>query len=147
MPETNRHRVVETFLAAVDDRLRRLQPARRAAERDELGQHLDLLVAAYRARGLDEDAAAAAALERFGRAERIAGDLADAWRRERKTAEYARFFVAYAGFIVVAYLALFWSMGDALPRHLPWVIALNALLLPSAFIYADARKRRKQTTK
>jgi hypothetical protein len=59
----------------------------------------------------------------------------------------ARFFVAYAAFVVVAYLALFWSVGDPPPRHLPWVIAANALLLPSAFIYADLRKRRKQTAK
>jgi hypothetical protein len=147
MPDTIRHPVIEAFLTDLDARLRRLPAERRAAERDELAQHLDLLVTAYGARGMDADAAARAAIERFGRAERIAGDLAGAWRSERKTGEYARFFAAYAAFIVAAYLALFWSMGDPLPRHLPWVIALNAVLLPSAFIYADARKRRKQPTK
>jgi hypothetical protein len=144
MPDTNRHPAIEAFLTDVDARLRRLPEDRRAAERDELAQHLDLLVAACRARGMDADAAARAAIERFGRAERIGAELASAGR---KTAEYARFFAWYATFIVVAYLGLFWSMGDPLPRHLPWVIAANAILLPSAFIYADVRKRRRAAAK
>jgi hypothetical protein len=144
MPDTNRHPAIVAFLTDVDARLRRLPADRRAAERDELAQHLDLLVTAYRARGMDADAAAGAAIERFGRAERIGADLAQAGR---KTAEYARFFAWYAAFIVGAYLALFWSMGDPLPPHLPWVIAVNAVLLPSAFIYADVRKRRRAAAK
>ena len=93
------------------------------------------------------DAAARAAVERFGRAERIGAELYDAWHGRSKAGEYARFFAAYAAFIVIAYLALFWSMGDPLPRHLPWVIAANALILPSAFIYADVRKRRRAAAK
>ena len=93
---------------------------------------------------MDEGAAARAAIERFGRAERIGADLAKAGC---KTAEYARFFAWYSTFIVGAYLALFWSMGDPLPRHLPWVIAVNAVLLPSAFIFADVRKRRRAAAK
>ena len=144
MPDTNRHPAIEAFLSEIDARLRRLPEDRRASERDELAQHLDLLVTAYGARGMDADAAARAAIERFGRAERIGADLAQAGS---KTAEYARFFAAYAAFIVIAYLALFWSMGDPLPRHLPWVIAVNAVLLPSAFIYADVRKRRRAAAK
>jgi hypothetical protein len=140
--------LIETFLAKVDERLRRLPAERRAAERDELAQHLDLLVTAYRARGMDETAAASAAVERFGRAERIGAELHGAWQREHgKIREYVRFFVAYAAFIVVAYLGLFWSMGDPLPRHLPWVIAANALILPAAFIYADVRRRRGAAAK
>jgi hypothetical protein len=51
--------------------------------------------------------------------------------------------MGYGGFIVAAYLALFWTMGDPMPRGLPWAIAANALLLPSAFIYSDMKKRRK----
>jgi hypothetical protein len=144
MPDTTRHPAIEAFLADVDQRLRRLPAERRAAERDELAQHLDLLVTAHRARGMDDDAAARAAIERFGRAERIGADLAKAGR---KTAEYVKFAVAYATFIVAAYLALFWSMGDPLPRHAPWVIAANALLLPAAFILADVRKRRRVPAK
>jgi hypothetical protein len=140
MPDTTRHPAIEAFLTDVDARLRRGPADRRAAEREELAQHLDLLVTAYAARGLDADAAARAAVERFGHAERIGADLAKAGR---KTAEYARFFAWYSASIVVAYLALFWSMGDPLPRHLPWVIAVNAVLLPSAFILADVRKRRR----
>ena len=142
MHEANRHPAIEGFLSQVDERLRRLPSKRRAAEREELAQHLDLLVAAHRARGMDEAAAAAAAIERFGRAERIGAEIATAGD---KTAEYARFFVAYAAFIVGAYLLLFWSMGDPLPRHLPWVIGVNAFALPSAFIYSDWRKRRRTT--
>jgi hypothetical protein len=144
MPDTTRHPAIEAFLTDVGARLRRLPEARRAAEREELAQHLDLLVTAYRARGMDADAAARAAIERFGRAERIGADLAKAGR---KTAEYARFFAWYATSIVGAYLALFWSMGDPMPRHLPWVIAVNAVLLPSAFILADIRKRRRAAAK
>jgi hypothetical protein len=144
MPDTSRHPAIEAFLSAIDDRLRRLPAERRASERDELAQHLDLLVTACRARGMDADAAAHAAIERFGRVERIGADLAKAGR---KTAEYARFFAWYATFIVGAYLGLFWSMGDPLPRHLPWVIAVNAVLLPSAFILADVRKRRRAAAK
>lgn len=145
MPETNRHRVVEAFLSAVDARLRRLPEGRRAAERDELAQHLDLLVTAYRARGMDEAEAALAAVERFGHAERIGAELHDAWHR--KTREYVGFFVWYGAFIVLAYLGLFWSMGDPLPRHLAWVIAANVVVLPSTFIYADVRKRRRAAAK
>jgi hypothetical protein len=144
MPDTTRHPAIEAFLIDVDARLRRLPADRRAAERDELAQHLHLLVTAYRARGMDADAAARAAIERFGRAERIGADLAKAGS---KTAGYARFFAWYATFIVLAYLGLFWSMGDPLPRHLPWVIAANAILLPSAFILADVRKRRRAVSK
>ena len=147
MREPARHPAIEAFLTDVDARLRRLPEARRAAERDELAQHLDLLVTAYATRGMDADTAARAAIERFGRAERIGAELRDAWHARSKTGEYARFFVAYAAFIVVAYLALFWSMGDPLPRHLPWVIAVNAVLLPSVFIYADVRKRRRDAAK
>jgi len=148
MREMNRHPSIEAFLAAVDERLRRLPAGRRAAERDELAQHLDLLVTAYIARGMDDTAAATAAIDRFGRAERIGADLQRAWQREHdKTRAYVRFFLAYAAFIVVAYLGLFWSMGDPLPRHLPWVIAANALILPAAFISADLRKRRRAATK
>jgi hypothetical protein len=145
MPDTTRHPAIEAFLSEIDGRLRRLPEARRAAERDELAQHLDLLVTGYRARGMDEAQAVAAAVERFGGAERIGAQLHAAWHRQ--TREYVGFFVAYAAFIVVAYLALFWSMGDPLPRHLPWVIAANALVLPSAFIYADVRKRRRAAAK
>jgi len=142
MPEQTRPRPIETFLAQVDERLRRLPADRRASEREELAQLLELLATAYRARGLSDEDAQRAAVERFGRAERIGAELHQAWHG-RKAGEYARFFVAYAAFIVVAYLALFASMGDPLPRHLPWVIAANALALPSAFIYADVRKRRR----
>jgi len=144
MNHANRHPAIERFLSQVDERLRGLPAERRAAEREELAQHLDLLVVAHRARGMDEVAAAAAAIERFGRAERIGAELATAGS---KTAEYARFFVAYAAFIVVAFLLLFWSLGAPLPPHLPWVIAVNALALPSAFIYSDWRKRRRIAAK
>ncbi len=144
MPETRHHHAVEAFLSQVDGRLRHLPAERRTAERDELAQHLDLLVAAYRARGMDEAQAARAAIERFGRAERIGADLAMAGR---KTAEYVKFAIWYGAFIVGAYLALFWSMGDPLPRHMPWVIGANAVLLPAVFILADVRKRRRAAAK
>ena len=143
MPDHQRHPALVAFLADVDARLHRLPAERRISERDELAQHLELLVAAYRLRGLDEEEAVRAAIVRFGRAEQIGAALHDAWRRTGKTGEYVRFFAAYAAFIVGSYLALFWSMGDPLPPHLPWVIALNALVLPSVFIYVDVRKRRR----
>jgi hypothetical protein len=38
-------------------------------------------------------------------------------------------------------------MGDPLPRHMPWVIAGNAVLLPAVFILADVRKRRRAAAK
>lgn len=138
-----RHALVESYLAAIDERLRRLPMDRCAAERDEIAQHLDLLVTAFAARGMDADAAARAAIERFGHVERIGADLA---RAGRKTAEYALFFAWYSAFIVGAYLALFWSMGDPLPRH-PWVIAVHAVLVPSVFILTDMRKRRRAAAK
>jgi hypothetical protein len=144
MPETRRHDAVESFLAEVDVRLRRLPAGRRASEREELAHHLDLLVAAYLAQGMDAAAAAAAAIQRFGRAERIGAELAAAGS---KTREYVKFAAWYAASIVAAYLLLFWSMGDPLPRHMPWVIAANAVLLPAAFIFADVRKRRRDAAK
>jgi hypothetical protein len=146
--DARRHPAIEAFLATVEGKLRGLAPEARADERNELAQHLDLLAAAYQARGLDEAGAAAAALERFGHAERIGRDLHRASRCGDRPSplDYLRFFLGYGGFIVVAYLALFWSMGDPMPRGLPWAIAANALLLPSAFIYSDMKKRRKAAT-
>jgi hypothetical protein len=151
MPEdtadTPSHPAIESFLATLDAKLCSLPKERRASERVELAQHLALLVSAYRVRGLGPAEAAAAAIERFGRAEQIGHELCEATRTgPRSPAHYLEFFLAYGGFIVVTYLALFWSIGDPMPRHLPWVIAANALVLPVAFIYLDVRKRRKPAT-
>jgi hypothetical protein len=148
MNDVRRHPTIEAFLAAVDAKLRALPKARRASERDELAQHLDLLVSAYKLRGLGEDEAVAAAIERFGRAERIGRDLYEAaWDIPRSAAHYLKFYLAYGVAIVVTYLALFWSMGDPMPRHLPLAIAMNALVLPAAFIFADVKKRRRAATR
>ena len=109
MPETNRHPTIETFLAAVDDRLRRLPEhgARPSATSSRSTwtcswpptARAEWTKTRRRARPSSASAApsASAPISR---------------RRGTKTAEYARFFAWYATFIVGAYLALFWSMGD-----------------------------------
>jgi hypothetical protein len=142
MPDAERHRAIEAFLAQVDERLRLLPVARRASEREELAQHLDLLVASYRASGRDEAAAARAAVERFGRAERIGQELRGAWRREADAPfDYARWFTGYIALIWIPYLGICWFSGDSM--GLPVAFATGNMVLTPAIFYAADYKRRR----
>jgi hypothetical protein len=142
MREPLRHRAIETFLREVDERLRRLPDARRAAERDELAQHLDLLVTAHRARGLDEGQAASAAVERFGRAERIGAELQGVWRSEQvATFDYAGWFLQYGALIAVPYLGISWFSGESM--GFPLAFAVGNMFLTPALFYAGKYKRRR----
>ena len=74
---------LERYIAEIGMRLGALPAARRDEELRELRQHLTALVEGHRARGLSEDAAVAAALRQFGRAEQLGQDLHAAWARPR----------------------------------------------------------------
>jgi hypothetical protein len=150
MPETPRHRAIETFLAEVDEGLGRLPEARRAAEREELAQHLDLLVTAGRARGMDEDAAARAAVDRLGRAGDIGAALDRAARRNHPAPmDYVRMFGVYA----VLWAATSAAVDYALYRLAGWPLdgtaraASNAILMGAVLVYANVRSRRVQTSR
>lgn len=66
---------VERYLQSIEARLEALAPAQRDDELRELRQHLEALIAGHRARGLDDDAAVAAALRQFGHAEQLGREL------------------------------------------------------------------------
>jgi hypothetical protein len=76
---------VERYLQSVEARLSALPPAQRDDELRELRQHLEALIVGHRARGLDDDAAVAAALRQFGHAEQLGRDLQRASLRETRS--------------------------------------------------------------
>ena len=146
-----RHVVIDTYLAEVDQRLLRLPADRRAAEREELAQHLDLLVTAYRARGMDETAAACATIERLGQAGHLGAELERAARRDHpRRMDYARTFFLYAAVVAASNIAVEYAssriFGDPLPS--PRSVATSAVTW-SAFsawmVYVNMRSRRAQS--
>ncbi|MBG0831431.1 hypothetical protein HS041_27165 [Planomonospora sp. ID67723] len=140
---------IEEFLASVGTKLKRMPPARRAEELDELGQHLDLLVAGYRAQGRDQRSAVTAAIERFGHAEHIGRQLWSASRRSsrRTPLYYLAFWLGYGAIVLIANLALL-AVIDAPPAlsgqlgdHLrtAWI---PAVVLPAVFVLHDLWRHR-----
>jgi hypothetical protein len=148
MPDPARHPAIEAFLSEIDARLRRLPEDRRAAEREELAQHLDLLVTAGRIRGMDEDAAVRAAVDRLGRAGPIGAALERAARRNHpKPMDYARMFalcaVVFAATTASVEYAFHRIAGD--PLRAPWRVAMSSLLMSALLVYMNTRSRRVQT--
>ena len=130
MPEASRHPAIVAFLSQVDERLRRLPTERRAAERAELALHLDLLVTAQRARGLDEDEAARDAIRRFGPAERIGSQLDRAWHRGQRNFRYGRWFGLFTAFVAFPYLGYCWSTEDGVSTSNVVFVLYNGLAAP-----------------
>lgn len=148
---TEREPMIDEFLGSVGARLRRLPPERRAEELRELGQHLDLLVAGYRTQGLSGPAAAAAAVDRFGRAEDLGRQLHAAARRPAPGTSplyYLGFYLVYGATIVLVHLGIMAVIDAplALPERLGdrlSTAAWPALLLPALFVVHDIRRRRR----
>lgn len=146
-----RDAAIDSFLGSIGAQLRGMAPARREEELRELGQHLDLLVAGYRAQGLSERAAAAAAIDRFGRAEHLARELRAAARRPDRGSSplyYLAFWLGYGAVIVLVHLAIL-AVIDA-PLDLPErlgdrlrVAAWPAVILPAVFVLHDVWRRRR----
>jgi hypothetical protein len=143
-----RHPAIETYLAEVDQRMLRLPEERRADEREELAQHLDLLVRACRARGMDGDAAARAAVDRLGRAGDIGAALERAARRKHPTPmDYVRM----GGVYVAVWMATHAAVDYALFRLAGWPLdqlaraVSDAILVSAVLVYTNVRSRRVQT--
>jgi hypothetical protein len=149
--QLGRDPAVDTYLESVGGRLRRMPPERRAEELRELGQHLDLLVVGYRTQGLTPQAAAAAAVERFGRAEDLGRELHAAVHRPARGTSplyYLGFCVIYGVVIAMVHLGVL-AVIDA-PLNLPdrlgdrlGVVAWPALLIPPLFVLHDVWRRRR----
>lgn len=145
---------IEEFLDSVATRLRRMPAAQRAEELRELGQHLDLLVAGARARGLSRQAAAEAAIERFGRAEHLGREL---WAASRQGGEhrsmryYVTFWLGYGAVVALVNLAVLalidapLNLADRLGDRL-WTVALPALLIPAVFVLPALWRQHRSTT-
>lgn len=74
---------LDHYLATLDGRLKRLTPARRQEEMQEIRQHLEALAAGHRIAGLSEDEAAEAAIHQFGHAEQVGQELGKASQKQR----------------------------------------------------------------
>lgn len=151
--QARRDPAIDLFLESVGTRLRRMPPEHKADELRELGQHLDLLVAGHQTQGLTRQAAVAAAIERFGRAEDLGRELhAAAPRPARGTSPlyYVGFCLVYGVVIALVHLGVL-ALIDA-PLNLPErlgerlsVAAWPALLLPPLFVLHDVWRRRRDT--
>ena len=139
---------VDRYLASVARRLTALPAARRDEDLRELRQHLDTLVTGYRAAGLDEQAAARAAVERFGHAERIGRGLRDVARPRRSVRWYAGFWLVFTAVQLAANLLVLLLAGEPSdlrdqPLQQLWPVLLFSVVGPVAFIFGDVRRRRR----
>ena len=151
--QSRRDPAIDEFLEAVGARLRRMSAPRRAEELSELGPHLDLLAEAYRSRGLAPREAAAAAIERFGRAEDLGRELHTAHRPDRRSSPlyYLGFCLVYGAVIALVQLGVL-ALIDA-PLELPErlgdrlrVAVWPAVLIPPLFVLHDLWRRRDTAT-
>ncbi|MET0553411.1 MAG: permease prefix domain 1-containing protein [Vicinamibacteria bacterium] len=126
MRDDSRHPAIEAFLAQVEARLGALSPEERAEERAELAHHLDLLVTANRAGGMDPDDAVHAAVGRFGRAGALGAALAAAGRARRTPVREALLFVILWTVPVVTGATSDWYVDGVLFPH-PWIDGLYML--------------------
>jgi hypothetical protein len=138
---------VDRYLAAVARRLRALPAARRGEELRELRQHLDALVAGHRAAGLDEQAAARAAVARFGPAERVGRGLRDTARPRRSVRSYAAFWAVFVAVQLAVNLLVVLLTGDRPDLRDPlaqfWPALLFSVVGPVAFVVGDVRRHRR----
>lgn len=74
---------LDHYLATIEGRLKRLTPARRQEDMQEIRQHLEALAAGHRIAGLSEDEAVASAIRQFGHAEQVGQDLSQASQQQR----------------------------------------------------------------
>jgi hypothetical protein len=142
--------MIDAYLAEIDQRLLRLPADRRAAEREELAQHLDLLVTAYRARGMDGDAAARASVDRLGPAGPIGTALQRAGRRDHPAPmDYVRMFGVYA----VVWTAMSTAVDYAFHRIAGWPreslsrAVIGVTLMSALLVYANIRRGRVEALK
>ena len=74
---------LDHYLETIEGRLKRLAPARRQEDMQEIRQHLEALAAGHRIAGLSEDEAVAAAIRQFGHAEQVGQELSQASQQQR----------------------------------------------------------------
>lgn len=137
MREPLRHPAIEAFLEKLDARVRPLP----AADRAEMAQHLDLLVEAARASGLDEEAAVRSALAHFGSVERLGAALARPWWRDRRVqGRIARLFAWQVPLGLGTSYAL--HALDGAPLRSAWIAVVNVLVVSLFFIRAGFNRQR-----
>jgi hypothetical protein len=141
MREESRHPAIAAFLSEVDARLRALSPERRAEERDEIAQHLELLVTANRVRGMEGDDAVRAAVRRFGRANALGAALAAAGRSRRTSVHKALEFAVIWALPVVARATSDWYVDGVLFPY-PWIDALYMLAVVTVAFFPHGRSER-----
>ncbi len=139
---------IDRYLAGVARQLSALPAARREEDLYELRQHLETLAAGHRAAGLDEQAAARAAVARFGQAERIGRGLRDAARPRRSVRSYAVFWVSFAAVQLAVSLLALLLVGERPdlrdpPVELLWPALLFSVVGPGAFILGEVYRHRR----
>ena len=133
---------VDAYLAGVARQLAALPADERDEELRELRQHLDALVAGYRATGLEPEAAARAAVERFGEPERIGRGLRKVADRYRRRADPAlRWKRALVGGVTVTMIHAVSSLStaDDGSERVEFAAVLSSGLVVTALISLGAR--------
>jgi hypothetical protein len=137
MREPVRHPAIDAFLERLDARVRPLP----AADREEIAQHLDLLVEAARVGGLDQEAAVRRALARFGSVERLGAALARPWWRDRRVLRGLARLLAWQLPLGIGTSYALHAL-DGAPMQSAGIAVLNALVISLFFIRAVFNRRR-----
>jgi hypothetical protein len=137
MREPVRHPAIEVFLGKLGAPVRPLPPA----DREEIAQHLDLLVEAGRVGGLDEEAAVRSALARFGSVERLGAALARPWWRDRRVRAGIARLLAWQVPLGIGTASALNAVDGAVMRS-AWIGVLNVLVISLFFIRAGFNRRR-----
>ena len=137
MREPVRHPAIEAFLEKLDARRAGRCPP---ADREEIAQHLDLLVEAGRACGLDEEAAVRSALARFGSAERLGAALARSWWRDRRVRAGVARLLAWQVPLGIGTASALNALDGAASQSF-WIAMLNVLVIALFFIRAGFKRR------
>ncbi|HEY8598974.1 MAG TPA: permease prefix domain 1-containing protein [Thermomicrobiales bacterium] len=141
---------VTAYLDTVRQQLGSLSADRRDEEMREIRQHLELLIAAQRAQGFGEDAAAATALRQFGHAEQIGRQLQRAEMNARQPRLWPLLlFYACSVVLIFGLLATANDKPTDFPASLAGQLVL-ALVLPAGMLvirvvaYLRTRRRNAQ---
>ena len=145
---------LDRYLATLAARMQAVPAARRADELREVRQHLDALVAGNIALGRSEEAAVAAAIRQFGRAEQVGRDLNTTWQRSHATHTWTALWPAALIYLCSAlFIFGFFVLTNDKPTDFPYDRAdqiLLALVMPvgillkTLFDHLRARKVQQQ---
>ena len=142
---------MERYLSSVSSHLKDLPADERDEQLREMRQHLESLVAAHRASGLNQDEAVSAALNQFGDSQRIGSQLRHASKQHRLPNLWL--YVGIYLSAVILTLGVFISANDK-PTDFPYGLTnqiILAMVLPAGTLaiglitYHRAKRARRRT--